>query len=526
MRGSGVTGLSTTASPSSVSGRPLLRRRMRRRLHARFSPRGVIGASVERCSDVCDGAGSGATSEVPHAIDPEGGALSDPPVTAAAVHVVPSLGAFDEAAIAAVCEGAGPFFTPRWFAMVEEAGLSALLGGAVDVRYVVATRDGRPAALCPVLRVRSRSVYFGYSLEKYFFSSWQTDLRRMAPALSPWIPWMRRLLAGFQRALHVAGARTDGWLLAISPLSFRGRLVVGPGEPDGDVLRMALIERLKDLAAEEDLPLCVYGVEGRDAPTRGALRRADLRELFLFPDMALPVPPGGLPEYLAGFRNDRRKAIRRALRAAEAQRVRFEATRDWDGLADRIAAQYAATYGRHNEDHVRAPAAFWRTLGRRLGDHASLAVARDGDDVLAFVTELFGGGEQFQYRGGRTYDDRARRAGVHFNLAATALQRAADRGVRLLWLGPNAWEGKHWRGAIPHPLYLHWWFPRRAPRALLLPYLRLFARVTHRLVERYERPTSGLKAETLDRAYAQLRAPAGASPIDATRPRSTSATSA
>lgn len=408
--------------------------------------------------------------------------------------IVRSLAGYTPTAIAAVCADAGPFFSPRWLALSESLELPELLHGAAELRFAVALRDGQPAALCPLLIIRSAAVPFVYSLDKYFFTGFSDELSRLDPKLARFVPWLVRLILGYRWVVNRTGARTSGWILATSPLSYRGGIVVPHSAPDAAALRAGILAALQALGRSEDLPVAMFCVEGRDTELRRALALAAFDEHYLYPDMLIRVPKGGLDEYLGSFRSDERRRFLSEQSAARKLGVRFEATHDFAAIAESCAAQYALTYDRYSSDHVHHPASFFRALGSELRDEAAAGVARRGEAQLGFVAELFRSGEQYEYRVGREYTPETEKAAVYFNLMFwSAIARAAQRNVRLLFLGPNSWQAKHRRGAVAHPLYLHWWFPRPLARVLLTPYLRLFAKVTRQQLAAYERPTSGLK---------------------------------
>lgn len=49
------------------------------------------------------------------------------------------------------------------------------------MRYVVESRGGGPVGICPFIVTRSKSIYWFYSLDKFYFSSWQDQLLQLDP---------------------------------------------------------------------------------------------------------------------------------------------------------------------------------------------------------------------------------------------------------------------------------------------------------------------------------------------------------
>lgn len=277
-------------------------------------------------------------------------------------------------------------------------------------------------------------------------------------------------------------------MLAVSPLTVRGQLAIAD-DVDADRVRRTALETLQAVASDEGLPLCFSGVEARDLEPRSALVTAGYAELFLFYDSVLELPEPGLEPYLARFRSDARRQLRRELEAPTKAGVRFEAVTDEPAQAEALAAMYHRTHLRHGGAHFAVTADYLRAVTRHLGPMATLLCARRGDDLLGFSL-LLTKGETWLHRIGRSYDDDDGRA--YFHLAFYEPIRRAGAAPRL-WLGPSAYVGKHRRGAVGHALYSYLWFPRTRSRALLLPFLRFHAAMTQRQLAFAAAPTSGLR---------------------------------
>jgi predicted N-acyltransferase len=412
----------------------------------------------------------------------------------ASVRIVDSLREFDDAALDAVTASASVFFDRGWFRMLDGLDLSALLGGAVRLRYAVAASDdGAPLAICPFLTTRSSTVRFSYSFDKAFFTGWQDELVRVSPEVERFVRWASWVVKGFRLLARGAGARTDGWVLAVSPLSFRGGMALRGLPPDAEArVRRAVLAKLQGVAADEALPLSLFLVPEEDLPLREAARAVGLEEMFLVYDTYIDLDAAGIDGYLARFRARPRDVFRREMKKVRRGGVRFEVSRDLSSVAPTLSTLYETTYTKYGAEHFAHPPAFWRSLERSLDrDVESIRAYRD--DTLVGFSVLVGKRELFAYRMGKllSEDD----SSLYFNLAFyEPIRRAGERGARRLWLGPGALEAKRHRAAVAHSLYGYFWFPDRASRLLFLPYLRAFTQATRKQLEFARRPCTNLKA--------------------------------
>jgi uncharacterized protein len=412
----------------------------------------------------------------------------------ASVRVVDSLRDFEDAALDQVTASASIFFDRGWFRMLDGLDLSALLGGAVRLRYAVATSaDGAPLAICPFLTTRSRTVRFAYSFDKAFFTGWQEELVRESPEVERFVRWASWVIKGFRLLARGVGARTDGWVLAVSPLSFRGGMALRNLPPDAEArARRAVLAKLQDVAADEALPLCLFLVPEEDQPLREAAQAAGLEEMFLVYDTYIDLDGAGIDGYLARFRARPRDVFRREMKKVRRDGVRFEVSRDLSSVAPTLSSLYETTYTKYGGEHFAHPPEFWRSLERGL-DRNVESIRAYRDDALVGFSVLLGKRDLFAYRMGKllSEDD----SSLYFNLAFyEPIRRAGERGCRRLWLGPGALKAKHHRAAVAHGLYGCFWFPDRASRSLFLPYLRAFTRATRKQLESARRPCTNLKA--------------------------------
>jgi predicted N-acyltransferase len=395
------------------------------------------------------------------------------------VRVVESLAAFDDQALDRVCSEASIFFDRAWFRMLDDMDLGEILHSGWARRYIVAVDTSGPLALCPVLVVRGDASYFLYSFEKYYFTGWQAELGRLAPRLRPWLPQIAALVRGYRNLVRWAGADTSGWVLALSPLSFRGDVALAPATESAQAgARDAVLEALEEMAREEGLPLCFYGVEQRQEPLRATLRARGFHEVYLFSDNLLTLPSGDLNDYLKRFPKGKRKSLKHEMRRLERRQIRFERTAALAEWGPRLSQLYDQTCRKYGDDYLRMPPSCWPLLQRHLGPRAEAIIARRGDAPVGFSL-LLHKRDLWGYRVGRSDGGEPAAESSYFGLAYyEPIRRALELGCAHLWLGPNGWRTKRHRGAMTHHLYNYFWFPRRWSGNVILPYLKLFARAT------------------------------------------------
>ncbi len=432
------------------------------------------------------------------------------------VQVRRSLSDLGDDALERVTRGSSVFFGRGWFRMLDALDLSALVGGSIELRYVVVRRGGTPVAVCPFLITRSRSIYFFYSLEKFFFTSWQAELLRLDPARAGWIRWVSRIVAAYRAFARVTGVETRGWVLAVSPLSHRGDIALADLPADEqERVRAEVLGALEETARDENLPLCFFGVPEEKRALRRQLVERRFEELFLVYDNLLELPDGDFAAYLDRFRSDARRLFQREMKQARAAGVRFEIASGIAPLSERLAELYDATYSKYGEEHFHHPAAFWSALERFVAPQAEALVAYHGGDPVGFSLLLHGQGDLWFYRVGRSYEGEVGEAPVYFNLAFyEPVRRAVQLGARRIWLGSGAWEAKRRRGAVGHAIYSYLWFPRRWSRGVLMPYLKTFTQISREQMAAATQPSAYLKA----RPDAPAGSPKPHAPVRSPRP--------
>ncbi len=387
------------------------------------------------------------------------------------------------------------FFDRRWFSMLESLDLSELLGGAAELKYVVVESldDGSIVALCPFLTCRDSNIYGHYNLAKLFFLNWPTEAARLQPGLAPVIHSLGALTRGFHSLVRLAGVRFDACVIAVSPLSNRGGLVLNPflSQPQRRLLIHTAIRSLKKLAREQSMVLCFLAIDEAQSLLRAELNKAGFTEVFQIHDHFLPLAGlTSLNDYLLLFRHEARKRFKREIRAAHQAGIEFRYVQEIDSIAPELARLYENTYGRYGKEYFRHPAAFWSTLAKYLGPCSCALAAYRGRQLVGFSL-LLAKGALWSYRMGRLYDQGL--SGLYFNLIFyQPIQHAIEQGLERIWLGPAASEAKRGRGAYGHALYSYLWFPRRHQRWLLKPYLDIYSRTSRLFQARDSHPASSL----------------------------------
>lgn len=413
-----------------------------------------------------------------------------------------SLFGYPEQQIESVSRNASIFFDLRWFRFLESLDLSQVMGGDVTFHYVVVTcrENGQLAAICPFLICRNPNIYFLYSLDKYFFLNWAEEAARVDPERAGRyriLVWLTRL---YRALIQAAGVRTDGWILAVSPLSHRGGIAIDPStspEQSREMIHL-VVERLKEQGRQETLPVCFFGIEERQTQLRSSLCENGFQELFLVYDHAIPVSNlETMDEYLQRFRSSGRRLLRKEMNAPSDNGIRFESVHDLSLYRSEIAECYERTYNRYGSEHFHHCETFWDKLGRYLYPNAEAVIAFEEDRVLGFSL-LLGKKDLWFYRVGRCYDVIAKRAAIYFNLAFyEPLKRALVEPYGQIWLGAGASETKGRRGGISHALYSHVWFPRKRERLLLMPYLDNFSKISRTTQANASCPSSYLHQDQI-----------------------------
>lgn len=234
-------------------------------------------------------------------------------------------------------------------------------------------------------------------------------------------------------------------LLVASPYSpvSGPRLLVRPGE-DAPALRRRLVAALVDEADRLGLSSVHANFltdDERDAFDARWLARSDYQ--FHWHNRGY----GDFAEFLAALTAKKRKNIRQERTHAQATGLTLD-MRGGDTLDDAAWAQIHALYELTFDmkgNHAALTLPFFRHLGRTMGANVQVAMACDGDRIVAMALFLRGGDTLY----GRYWGARVEVSGLHFELC---YYRGIDYAIRegLARFEPGA-QGEHKlaRGFLP-----------------------------------------------------------------------------
>lgn len=398
------------------------------------------------------------------------------------ITTVPTLAAIGERCLDEITADGHVFATTAWYRLLDRLDLSAIVGGSVELRYVVATAKATPIAVCPLLRVQGHGAYFAYSLRRYYFEHWIDDAVRLNPEKSGEFARLFRAVTGFRKLLEWTGSVLEDCLIATCPMTYRALIPVAPSSSVArEEVYRAIIAELQRLARTERRILCILGVEGETGPLQKALAEMHFSPTFLFYDNQIRLEQcASFADYLSSFRRTTRRAFLRDMRRTQDAGVQFHTTNDLATNAQSFTELYEQTYSQYGESYFRHSPDFWKSLGACMPGAVEAILAVHDDRLIGFTILLKSArrGEAWTYRIGRLRSENAD-VPYYFGLSYySPLQRAIELGYRRLWLGPASYEAKSVRGAVQVPLYNYLWFPRRLDRWLLAPYMRLFGKIT------------------------------------------------
>lgn len=157
----------------------------------------------------------------------------------------------------------------------------------------------------------------------------------------------------------------------------------------------------------------------------------------------LPVPAGGMPEYMTGLSQHRRRHIRVAGRAIEAAGVQLRFAPLGELPLDVLGAQEAALQHKYgNPADAAGSTELLRSIAAELGEDALVSYAARGAAVLGFGLVLRAGSEWFGHRAGFDYDAQGSLPLYETVLYYAVLDEAARLGARTLHVGVGSDEAK------------------------------------------------------------------------------------
>ncbi|HYO56007.1 GNAT family N-acetyltransferase [Archangium sp.] len=407
--------------------------------------------------------------------------------------VLDSLSGISDADLDRVTRDATVFLDRRWLRLLESVNVSELVRGEIALRYATVSVGGALVALCPFIVTRSPSIYSHYSLEKFFFTSWQEDLKRMNPGSESWVRWVALAVDGYRRLARLLRTGVEGLVAAMSPVTYRSGIACSD-MPPGDRQRAheLILGTLQEVSRAENLPLCFYSVQEDQAEMRETLVRGGFSEIFRMYDNRIDIGFQTFEQYLGQFSGKARRNHTYEIRNAARDGFRFERVPCFGQMSAEFEAFYEATYSKYGEEHFLQPASFWREVERHMGTQAEAIVAYHGAKPVGFSMLFHKGEDLWVYRVGRGPDMSGEEAPVYFGMIFyEPVKRALELGCKRIWCGSGAWEVKRRRGARGVALYDYFWFPTARSRGLLLPYLSLFARLSQQEMSKVVKVAGG-----------------------------------
>jgi hypothetical protein len=218
---------------------------------------------------------------------------------------------------------------------------------------------------------------------------------------------------------------------------------IGPAASDAEAIEQ-LLQAAEDLALAGGLrSLCLPHVDERDTTLIQALRQAGYAEHESAVYCWLPVPAGGVEEYLAGVSKHRRRRVRLARRQLAEAGVELGvqplAAADLDRLGE-LEAALLLKYG--NPATPAASTKLLRLIADRLAERALVSYGRLDGQVIAFGLVLCNGTHWFGHRAGFDYAKQGDLPLYEEVLYYRVMDEAAPLGVEVLHAGIGSAEVK------------------------------------------------------------------------------------
>ena len=380
------------------------------------------------------------------------------------------------------------FVQPEWLQLLDELDLGAVIGGQVELRYLVVSHEDRPVAMCPFMRCRGKEMYALYSLRRYYFDYLLEQAAGTGVGRGTGFKLMSQMVRKLGRALELLRCSLDDVLFVCNPLSYRAEMAIDPemGSLDRDPTG-AVVAALKRYAAHVRRPVCCLGVSEDDASFGRSLEQAGFEKVFLFYDNRLELARyRNFSDFLSAFPSRYRRKIRCERERVAQAGLSFRVVNDLHAHAEDFSRFYRAMYTKHSPSILHLPAGFWRSLQRALKNRVEAVLCEHDGRVVGYSVLLKDDAhrEMWVYRGGQEYNETL--AGVPFYFSYSLYQpieRAIEHGYDRLWLGPAGYETKIRRGAEQTGLWSYLWFPRRIDRWLLGRVLRRYGRIAHRMLD-------------------------------------------
>jgi predicted N-acyltransferase len=369
--------------------------------------------------------------------------------------------------------------------MVEELDLSSIVGGTVDLQFVIVEDQGTPVAITPLTSARGANVVATYNFRRYYFKYFfQEDVQERTPQLER----TAKFVAAYQRVLDWLRCSLDGSFSVSSPLSYRTQVAIaGESGRSAEQIHRTLVSALQRRARELGKPVCYFAVGDDEQVLSRCLAEAGFLRVFATYDNRIDLSKfHTFDDYLQTFKPKSRWTLRKERKKLAASSIKIETVSDVAPHAEALSRFYAATYAKHSPSYLNHSPDFWIQLSRHLGDRAELLLASDNGQPIGFslLLKCHKQQEQWLYRIGRDYGY-SESAPFYFDLAFyQPLERAIQAGYKQYWLGPGGYDAKHRRGAQQVPFYSWFWFPKKRDRWLLSDYLKRFGEAVRQGIER------------------------------------------
>ena len=230
---------------------------------------------------------------------------------------------------------------------------------------------------------------------------------------------------------------------------------LGRTRPVGEVAYIVeLISAAEQLAADKGLrSICYPQVDERDTELVAALRQAGYAEHESATYCWLPVPPGGVEEYLAGVSKHRRRRVRLARRHLAEAGVELGVQVLRDAPLERLGELEAALLVKYgNPATPESSTKLLRLIAAELGENALVSYAKLDGEVIGFGLVLRSdrlsehrprneggaersGGQWFGHRAGFDYEKQGDLPLYEEVLYYRVMDEAAELGVQVLHAG-------------------------------------------------------------------------------------------
>jgi len=314
-----------------------------------------------------------------------------------------------------------PFSRHAVLTALEEASLPG-----VRLRYaVLEDRTGRWRAVAPLAHVRLDGKQFAHGPLRQAIER----ARRIRPEL-----------------LHTSA------MVVGTPLSVGNPPARLDPSADSCLLWSRLSGLVNEAADDAGAPWrAVKELGNEDSDSVDALGRLGWTLVPSEAGFVLPLRWASFDDYQLDLRSAYRYRMRKAVSAFDRRGVHVDVLPLAEAYNDELHTLYEGVVARAPVLFEQLTASFFRSFGRRYGAAAPLIRFRRDGRVVGWVAMFFAGGNAYDLFHGIDYDENAR-AAIYHNQLAAAVRLAIERRANRLSLGQSTAEPKLRLGAIPRPL--------------------------------------------------------------------------